>query len=259
MHWEKSAPAERAVTKPYQGVRVKDPVKELLRRKRGSDIANAKPAHTTTVVVPNTANALSSYTQIAGSVGFSEVGTVAEDRMVVDDGTLCSGWIAQPAAAALQPVAHWASPEFLPGEHNASAYTTDVYVQPVCPSYTVVGPPSMLTYTHTPLFTNFGTRPSSSQGLPQVDLLDSSLAYLPWAQPLATFSAPTMQCPPCTAPFSTTQVPSQPMTVEVPEPDPERLEQARNVVTSLPLEKLLEEDDDKDTYVTDSSLFIQDV
>ncbi|KPP69018.1 POU domain class 2-associating factor 1-like, partial [Scleropages formosus] len=231
--------AERAGSKPYQGVRVKDPVKELLRRKRGSDIASSKPA--------------------PRSLGFSEAGTTAEERMIVDDGTLCSGWIAQPAAATLQPVTHWASPEFLPADHNAPAYTTDVYVQPVCPSYTVVGPPSMLTYTHTPLFTNFGTRPTSSQGLPQVDLLDSSVAYLPWAQPLATFSAPAMQCSPCTAPFPTTQLLSESVSVEVPEPDPERLEDARNVVASLPLEKLLEEDDEKDTYVTDPSLFIQDV
>ncbi|XP_048838204.1 POU domain class 2-associating factor 1 isoform X2 [Brienomyrus brachyistius] len=235
MHWEKSASAERTSSKPYQGVRVKDPVKELLRRKRGNDLNSAKSAPGTAVVVPNTI--LSSYPQIA-----------------LEEGTACSGWIAQPAPTTLQSVAPWPCTEYLPTEHGGSAYASDMY--PMCPSYTVVGPPSVLTYaTHTPLFTNFASRPSPSSALPQLDLPDSSVTYLPWAQPVATFSAAATQCPPCTAPFS-----APPTTaVTAPEPELQRREQAGNTVASLPLEKLLEEDDEKDTYMGAPLLFIEDV
>ncbi|XP_023648167.1 POU domain class 2-associating factor 1 [Paramormyrops kingsleyae] len=247
MHWEKSASAERTSSKPYQGVRVKDPVKELLRRKRGNDLNSAKPAPATAVVVPNTV--LSSYPQIA-PVTLSEAGSIIPDSLAVEEGTACSGWIAQPAPTTLQSVAPWPCAEYLPTEHGGSAYASDMYVQPMCPSYTVVGPPSVLTYTHTPLFTNFASRPPPSSALPQLDLPDSSVTYLPWAQPLATFSTAAAQCPPCTAPFLA------PPTTAVTVPELQRREQAGN---SLPLEKLLEEDDDKDTYMGAPLLFIEDV
>lgn len=35
--------SEQAASKPYQGVRVKDPVKELLRRKRGNTAKTVPP------------------------------------------------------------------------------------------------------------------------------------------------------------------------------------------------------------------------
>ncbi|KAJ4936078.1 hypothetical protein JOQ06_017602, partial [Pogonophryne albipinna] len=72
-----------------------------------------------------------------------------------------AGWRAAPPAhsAGLHPaVAPWASSDFNQQDPSAQtlAYaptptrTADVYMQTLCPSYT------MLTYTHTPLLTNFG-------------------------------------------------------------------------------------------------------
>ncbi|KAJ8256931.1 hypothetical protein COCON_G00190830 [Conger conger] len=42
MHWEKLPSPEQACPRPYQGVRVKDPVKELLQRKRRADLSNSR-------------------------------------------------------------------------------------------------------------------------------------------------------------------------------------------------------------------------
>ncbi|XP_036393213.1 POU domain class 2-associating factor 1 [Megalops cyprinoides] len=254
MHWEKLPSSEQSC-RPYQGVRVKDPVKELLRRKRGAE-AN-KPTPTTAVVVPN--STFSSHPQI-GASGFVEAaGGEVLDAPAGDGGAVCTGWIAQPTATTLQPLTQWPCPDYMPFDPNSSTFSTDMYVQPVCPSYTVVGPSSVLTYTHAPLFTNFGPRAPTPAALPQVDLPDASVTYIPWPQPLATLTTPTVQCPPGAAPFAGPQLVSLPLPVSVPEPDPERLEQARATVASLPLERLLEEDDDKDTYVTGSSLFTQGV
>ncbi|XP_066564795.1 NF-kappa-B inhibitor delta isoform X2 [Amia ocellicauda] len=243
MHWEKSPPSEHP-PRPYQGVRVKEPVKDLLKRKRGNR-SNIKSPSAATVVVPHTA--LSAYPQF-GHASFMEVGGTGSELSQAEDGAICTGWLTQPTATTLQPMTHWTScPEYLPHDQPLPSYSTDMYVQPVCPSYTVVGPSSVLTYTHTPLFTNFGTRNPPSTTLPQADLPDSSLAYFPWAQPLAALPAPAMQCPPGVTPFTGTQL--LPLPITVPEPDPERLEQARSTVASLPIEKLLEEDDDKDTIL----------
>ncbi|KAJ8397193.1 hypothetical protein AAFF_G00440270 [Aldrovandia affinis] len=215
MHWEKLLSPEQPCTRPYQGVRVKDPVKELLRRKRGATLINTKTAPTTSVMVPNTM--LSSYPQLGGT-GIFEVGGGISDMPVSENGAFCTGWIAQPAPAGL-PMTHWSCPDYLPLDHPSPAYTTDMYVQPVCPGYTMVGPSSMLTYTHTPLFTNFGARAPASTSLPQMDLaVDASVRYIPWAQPFTALSTPA-------------------------------LEQARATVASLPLERLLEEDDDSDTIL----------
>ncbi|KAI1893467.1 hypothetical protein AGOR_G00124020 [Albula goreensis] len=255
MHWEKLPSTEQPCSRPYQGVRVKDPVKELLRRKRGTDLNNSKTTATTAVVVPSTM--LSSHPQVAAS-GLFEAGGGVSDVPPVENGAFCTGWIAQPAPTALQPMAHWPCPEYLPSDPPGPAYTTDMYVQPVCPSYTVVGPSSMLTYTHTPLFTNFGARAPASSSLPQVELpVDTPVTYIPWGQPLTALSTPTVQCTPGAAPFPGPQLVSLPVSVPVPEPDPLQMEQARATVASLPLEKLLEEDDDRDTYVTSPSLFVQ--
>ncbi|XP_044058858.1 POU domain class 2-associating factor 1 isoform X2 [Siniperca chuatsi] len=186
MHWEKSPPSALARSRPYQGVRVRDPVKELLRRKRSLEPHSAKTTPPTADVV--THNSQSSYTQgIFGS-------DVAEPSTVVSDGGLqCAGWKAAPLAtsAGLQPaVTPWSSSDYNQQDRSVQtlAYsatptlTADVYMQTLCPSYT------MLTYTHTPLLTNFGTIAPAPASLPQMELPDSGLTYLPWAQPLTTIS-----------------------------------------------------------------------
>lgn len=74
---------------------------------------------------------------------------------VTEEGTLCAGWLSQPAPATLQPLAPWTPyTEYVSHEAVSCPYSTDMYVQPVCPSYTVVGPSSVLTYASPPLITN---------------------------------------------------------------------------------------------------------
>uniref|UniRef100_A0A8C2HZH0 OCA domain-containing protein n=1 Tax=Cyprinus carpio TaxID=7962 RepID=A0A8C2HZH0_CYPCA len=229
---------------PYQGVRVKDPVKELLRRKRGNAARTTPP---TAVMVPS--STLPSYTH-AGSSSFVEANQSSLNDSLVDVGGLCTGWIAQTTSTtALQPLSHWTPPD----QHHDPAVPphTDMYVQPICPSYTVVGPSPMLTFTHTPLFTNLATMSTSSSSLPQVEVPDSSLTYIPWAQPLSTISA-------LTAP----QLFPVPLTLPVisPEPEPQQVETPQAPEGTLALEKLLEEDEgQKEPYICNSSLFSEDI
>lgn len=73
-----------------------------------------------------------------------------------DEGALASGWISQPSPTSLQPLAQWSPyPDYVSHEAGSCPYTADMYVQPMCPSYTLVGPSSVLTYTSQPLITNF--------------------------------------------------------------------------------------------------------
>ncbi|XP_022623810.1 POU domain class 2-associating factor 1 [Seriola dumerili] len=188
MHWEKSSPSALVRSRPYQGVRVRDPVKELLRRKRSQEPHSTKTTPLTANV--HSHNNQSSYTQ---AIFGSDVagGTAAEPSATGGDaGLQCTGWRAPPPApgAGLQP---WSSPEYnqqdpsaQPLAYPATTLTADLYMQTLCPSYT------MLTYTHAPLLTNFGTIPvaPAPAALPQMELPDSGLTYLPWAQPLTTIS-----------------------------------------------------------------------
>lgn len=74
----------------------------------------------------------------------------------------CSGWRAPPISGSLQLGATpWSPADYgqqQDGSAQAAAYSAtpplaaDVFMQTLCPSYT------MLTYTHTPLLTNFGVR-----------------------------------------------------------------------------------------------------
>ncbi|XP_031734288.1 POU domain class 2-associating factor 1 [Anarrhichthys ocellatus] len=192
MHWEKSPPPGLARSRPYQGVRVRDPVKELLRRKRSLEPHSTKTAPPAADVV--THNNQSSYTQ-----GMF-VPDVAEPAAAVTDGGLqqCAGWRAAPSGGGLQPgVTSWSSSEYNQQDASAqtlaypptSTLTADVYMQTLCPSYT------MLTYTHTPLLTNFGTIPVAPApgSIPQMEIPDSGLTYLPWAQPITTISTMSNQ------------------------------------------------------------------
>ncbi|XP_024300647.1 POU domain class 2-associating factor 1 isoform X2 [Oncorhynchus tshawytscha] len=225
--------------------------------------------NTHTVGVLN--NNLPSYAQL-GTSGFEVASSLSSDSSTVNDVGLCAGWIAQPAATALQPMNHWSYPEYLQ-QHDPTTsttttlpLTTDTYMQPMCPSYTVVGPSSMLTYTHTPLFTNFGTLAPTSTALPQVDLQDSVLTYIPWAQPLTTIPSSGVQFAshPATLAGSQLLPMSMPVTPTMPQqdPQPQPLEQhPAGAEEPNPLEKLLEDQDqdDKYTYVNSSSIFIPGV
>ncbi|XP_016358900.1 POU domain class 2-associating factor 1 isoform X2 [Sinocyclocheilus anshuiensis] len=247
--------SEASASKPYQGVRVKDPVKELLRRKRGNAARTTPP---TAVMVPS--NTLPSYTH-AGSSSFVEANQSSLNDSLVDVGGLCTGWIAQTTSTtALQPLSHWTPPD----QHHDPAVPphTDMYVQPICPSYTVVGPSPMLTFTHTPLFTNLATMSTSSSSLPQVEVPDSSLTYIPWAQPLSTISSSVMQAPSMPAALTTPQFFPVPLTLPVisPEPEPQQVETPQAPEGTLALEKLLEEDEgQKEPYICNSSLFSEDI
>ncbi|XP_010891993.1 POU domain class 2-associating factor 1 [Esox lucius] len=259
MHWEKSQSSGLPDAKPYQGVRVREPVKELLRRKRGLNLHSAKKSPPRAVVVPN--KTMPSYAQF-GTPGFEVASSLSNETSTVNDGGRCAGWIAHPAATTLQPMSHWSYPEYIQ-QHDLTTptttiptLTTDMYMQPICPSYTVVGPSSMLTYTHTPLFTNFGTLAPTSTGLPQVDLQDSALTYIPWAQPLTTIPTSGVQFSPHPATLAGSQL--VPMSTSV----PQTLEQSpAEAEEPNPLERLLEDQDqdDKDTYVNSSLLFIPNV
>ncbi|CAJ1066006.1 POU domain class 2-associating factor 1 [Xyrichtys novacula] len=185
-----------ARTRPYQGVRVRDPVKELLRRKRSLEVQNTKTAPPTADVV--TQNNASLYAR-----GTFSSDAVESSPAVSNAGLQCVGWKAAPPAssssssgAGLQTaLTPWSSSDFNQQDCSAAAaaqtlaYTAtptlgaDVYMQTLCPSYT------MLTYTHAPLLTNFGTIPvASAASLPQMELPDSGVTYLPWAPPLTTIS-----------------------------------------------------------------------
>ncbi|XP_076831981.1 POU domain class 2-associating factor 1 isoform X2 [Brachyhypopomus gauderio] len=252
--------SEQSASKPYQGVRVKDPVKELLRRKRGN---TAKTAPPTAVVVPNNI----SYGH-AGSTGFLGTSPSAPNESAMEMGALCPSWVAQPGSSVPLPsLGHWAPPEYLHHHHEPAIsalppLTTDMYVQPVCSSYTVLGAPSVFTLTPTPLFTNLGTISPSSTALPQVDVPDSSLAYIPWAQPLPTLSGPIMQRSSCpqTLPLPQLLPVPLPMTLPAPTPGPQQEEPTQAAEGTLALEKLLEEkEDEKEEYACSSSLFTPDI
>ncbi|XP_077064897.1 POU domain class 2-associating factor 1 isoform X2 [Siphateles boraxobius] len=223
--------SEAPSSKPYQGVRVKDPVKELLRRKRGN-VARTNPPGT--VMVPS--NTFPSYTH--------------------------AGWIAQTTStSALQPLSHWTTPDCQHHDPTIPSHA-DMYVQPICPSYTVVGSSPMLTFAHTPLFTNLATVSTSSSALPPVEIPDSSLTYIPWAQPLSTISSTVMQSPSVQAALSASQLFPVPLTLPVisPEPEPRQVEPPQTTEGTLALEKLLEDDEGhKEPYICNSSLFSEDI
>ncbi|TSQ46619.1 POU domain class 2-associating factor 1 [Bagarius yarrelli] len=240
--------SEQTASKPYQGVRVKDPVKELLRRKRGN-IARTVPP--TAFGLPESYGVLTPCLLSKGPSGFPASTPNALTDSAVDVGALCPGWVAQPSnTAAFQPLGHWTPSEYFQHEQSLttlSSLTSEMYVQPVCPSYAVVGPSSVLTLAHTPLFTNLGTIASSSSGLPQIDVQDGSLAYIPWATPLSSCAQ---------------NVTSQHLSVPAPVPEPESQQKgpASTSEETLALEKLLEgEEDQKEPYACRTSIFTQDI
>ncbi|XP_029027757.1 POU domain class 2-associating factor 1 [Betta splendens] len=190
MHWEKSSPSTLARSRPYQGVRVRDPVKELLRKKRSLEPHTSKKAPPADVIAQNHQ---SSYAQAIFSSNVT--GSSPAECVAADGGVQYTAWKAPTATASTglqSAMTPWCSSEYSQQDASAQSLpypttptlTADVYMQALCPSYT------MLTYTHTPLLTNFGTIPvaPAPASLPQMDLQDSGLTYVPWAQPLTTIS-----------------------------------------------------------------------
>uniref|UniRef100_A0A3P8UWY8 POU class 2 homeobox associating factor 1 n=1 Tax=Cynoglossus semilaevis TaxID=244447 RepID=A0A3P8UWY8_CYNSE len=270
MHWDKSTPSTVTRPRPYQGVRVRDPVKELLRRKRSRE--------------PNGVKTVSS-ASVVNSVPCSDAatGTAAETLVTTGDGLLqCSGW-KTPSSSACAAMMPWSSSEYRQQEscaqslaYPASTLTTDLYMQTLCPSYT------MLTYTHTPLLTNFGTLPMAPApaSLPQMELPDSGLTYVPWAQPITAISAvpnPGVQFSPGPSGLSTQPLVQMPLSLSLTpvipgledhgaDPQAQNLDlEEAGVEPNSPnfLDKLLEnhkedgEEENKESY--GSSLFIANV
>lgn len=91
-----------------------------------------------------------------------------------EEGALASGWMSQPSASPLQPLAQWSPyPDYVSHDAGTCPYTADMFVQPMCPSYTLVGPSSVLTYTSQPLITNFAVSQNHQAG----DYIDSHLLW----------------------------------------------------------------------------------
>ncbi|KAJ1075276.1 hypothetical protein K5549_009420 [Capra hircus] len=240
-----------APPRPYQGVRVKEPVKELLRRKRGH--ANSGTSVTpTAVVLPH--QPLATYTTVGKSspqprpppspssgchvqlcnvflpAGPSCLDMEVSASTVTEEGALCAGWLSQPTPAALQPLAPWTPyTEYVPHEAVSCPYSADMYVQPVCPSYTVVGPSSVLTYASQPLITNV---------TPLSTLPTSTLQYQP--------PAPALPGP------QFVQLP-----ISIPEPVLPDAEDPRRAIGSLTIDKLLLEEEDSDTYALNHTLSVE--
>ncbi|XP_063274064.1 POU domain class 2-associating factor 1 isoform X2 [Prinia subflava] len=257
MHWQKSsAPEQQPQPRPYQGVRVKEPVKELLRRKRGN-LHNSNATAAATVVLPH--QPVPSYSPMGQPC--MDMDAAAPALPGPEEGALGSGWIPQPSPTPLQPLAQWGPyPEYVSHEAGGCPYTADMYVQPVCPSYTLVGPSSVLTYTSQPLITNFAPRSTTPAVVPPLEVTEQQppLPYFPWAQPLPALPASTLQYPAA----SSSSLPGPqlvPVPVSIPEPAPQELEDARRAIGALPIEKLLLEDEDNDTYVLSHALSVQGI
>ncbi|NXR63638.1 OBF1 factor, partial [Rhadina sibilatrix] len=249
-----SAPDQQPQPRPYQGVRVKEPVKELLKRKRGN-LHNSSAAAAPTVVLPH--QPVPSYSPMGQPC--MDMDAAAPALPGPEEGALASGWIPQPSPSPLQPLAQWSPyPEYVSHEAGSCPYTADMYVQPVCPSYTLVGPSSVLTYTSQPLITNFGPRSSTTPAVvPPLEVTEPQppLTYFPWAQPLPALPASSLQYPAASSSLPGPQL--VPVPISIPEPAPQELEDARRAIGALPIEKLLLEDEDNDTYVLSHALSVQ--
>ncbi|XP_077313068.1 POU domain class 2-associating factor 1 [Lithobates pipiens] len=261
MHWQKSVTSEQhqnSQTRPYLGVRVKEPVKELLKRKRGS----ASGTNTTTQQVTSTFQTYPSYTPVAVSsatdVSYVDLDATTTALPIHDESILYTGLISQPPS--FQPLTQWtACPEYISHESVSCPYTTDMYVQPMCQGYTVVGPPSVLTYTSQPLLTNFTARNSTQCVATQLEYADqqTSLTYFPWAQPIPTLPTATHSIP-YQATATTIQSPQfVPIPISLPDPVPEELNDSRQAINNVPIEKLLHGEGGSDSYVLNHTLSIE--
>ncbi|KAM4704246.1 POU domain class 2-associating factor 1 [Rhinophrynus dorsalis] len=262
MHWQKSVnPAQQQhnQSRPYLGVRVKEPVKELLKKKRG----NFSSTNTIAPTVTSTYQTYSSYTPIvsnATDLTYTDMDITTSALPIHDEGTLYTGWISQPSSTTLQPLTQWTTcPEYISHEPVNCPYTGDMYVQPMCQGYTVVGPPSVLTYTSQPLLTNFATRGITPGAPTQIEYTDQQtpLTYFPWAQPIPTIP-PTTHAIPYQATPTTFQGPQfVPIPISLPEPVKQELDESRRIISNVPIEKILQEEEANDSYALSHTLSIQ--
>ncbi|XP_027961719.1 POU domain class 2-associating factor 1 isoform X2 [Eumetopias jubatus] len=252
-HSKATAPEQApAPPRPYQGVRVKEPVKELLRRKRGHAGSGAAVTPTA-VVLPH--QPLATYTAVGPSCLDMEVSA----STVTEEGALCAGWLSQPAPATLQPLAPWTPyTEYVSHEAVSCPYSADMYVQPMCPSYTVVGPSSVLTYASQPLITNVTTRSAAAPTVgPQLEGPEhqAPLTYFPWPQPLSTLPTSTLQYQPPAPALPGPQFVQLP--ISIPEPVLQDMEDPRRAMNSLTIDKLLLEEEDGDAYALNHTLSVE--
>eukprot|EP00062_Callorhinchus_milii_P021231 gi/632977746/ref/XP_007905517.1/ PREDICTED: POU domain class 2-associating factor 1 [Callorhinchus milii] len=243
MHWPKCS-SDQPQQKPYLGVRVKDPVKELLKRKR-KHVENTLKGSTA-----NTATTLRHF-------NFDEAQGISPPATQSEDVSFHTTWSPHPASAGLQPVSQWPPCLEYPTHEPVNApYMQDISGPPLCSTYTVVGAPSVGSYTQ-PLVNNFGMncqlRAPTPTVLPPLEFTDqpSPLSYFSWSQTFSSLPAPT---PTPTLPCHTAcpqPVPSQfvPMPLSVPEPEVMELEAARRTIGNMPIEKLLQQDEDNDTIL----------
>ncbi|KAM4015227.1 POU domain class 2-associating factor 1 [Anomaloglossus baeobatrachus] len=263
MHWQKTGASEQHLhhqNRPYLGVRVKEPVKELLKRKRG------KLAGTNSIMptVATSYQTLPPYTSVVSNtteLPYVDLDAATSLLPIQDEGTFYTGWISQPSS--FQPITQWtACPEYISHEAVSCPYTGDMYVQPMCQGYTVVGPPSVLTYTSQPLLTNFTTRTPTPCVATQLEYTEQQapLTYFPWAQTIPSLPAAAAHSIPYQATPTTIQ--SQhfvPVPPPVQDPAPEEVDESRADISTLPMEKLLEESGGNDSYVLHHTLSIADL
>ncbi|XP_056466806.1 cardiomyopathy-associated protein 5 [Gadus chalcogrammus] len=154
MHWDKALPAP-GPPRPYQGVRVRDPVRELLRRKRGLEQQDG-PGTAPPAVDASPHHNPSPYTPVSCSGFGGQSGAVDTGRGPGHGGTGQSST-----------------------QGSVTGSAGEVYMKTLGPSYALVGPPhTLLTYTHAPLLTGLG-----------MEGPDAGLTYFPWgAPPLASIS-----------------------------------------------------------------------
>ncbi|XP_055516443.1 POU domain class 2-associating factor 1 [Leucoraja erinacea] len=299
MKW--AASSDQSQQRPYLGVRVKDPVKELLKRKRKNvENTNTSPSSSNftkhrmhnfwnvcwhqcslPIKAENVCVCIFNFLLLfsflsSGHPGFHETDAASSPVQPAEEGSFHTTWLPQPSSASLQPVSQWSPCPSYPS-HDAvnSPYMQDMCMQAACPSYTMLGPPSVMSYSPQPLQSNFpgncqvgyvlgfpcthtkGTmnrehlsRAPTPAGLPQMDLSgqQQSLNHSPWCQTLSALPAPGTPCPASPLP----SLPPQfvPLNISSPEPGLLELEDARRTIANMPIEKLLQQDEDNDTYVT---------
>ncbi|XP_078540084.1 POU domain class 2-associating factor 1 isoform X2 [Lissotriton helveticus] len=258
MHWQKTARSDPQPQRPYQGVRVKEPVKELLKRKRGNlssancfNSPDAVPA--ATVMLPH--QSIPGYSTIDAHC--IDLSVPTSSLPMTDEGGLYTGWISQPSSGSLQPLAQWATcTDYASHEVVSCPYTGDMYVQPMCPTYTVVGSSSVLTYASQPLLTNFASR-NTTAVIPSLEFSEQQAPityFQPYYQPFATLPATPLQYQ---SPPAITGPQFVPFPFSIPDPAaPLQLDETCRGDSSIPIEKLLEENEDNETYVLNSALAV---
>ncbi|XP_075694907.1 POU domain class 2-associating factor 1 [Rhinoderma darwinii] len=261
MHWQKSVTSDQHQhnqNRPYLGVRVKEPVKELLKRKRGN-LAGTNSNMPT--VHSSYQTHLSPFTSVVSNT--TELPYVDSDATtsllpIQDEGTFYTGWISQPPT--FQPITQWTTcPEYISHETVSCPYTGDMYVQPMCQGYTVVGPPSVLTYTSQPLLTNFTTRNTTPCVTTQLEYAEQQtpLTYFPWAQTIPSLPTATHPIPYQTTPTTIQSQQFVPIPISVPDSVQEELDESRRDINDLPMQKLLQGEEDNNSYVLSHTLSIE--